>query len=408
MVSNGGAIGRQGVASLSELSGTIAAAHRVVLLLAAGDVTLLRVKVPPLSAARLKSALPGLVEERLIRDPVDSVIAAGSVKDGLRTVAVVQRDWLVLLANTLIVSGARRITAFPSQLCLPYQSEQPGRVTAAINEQRDGVDLILRLSEQEGIGLAIKPVPGQAGGPDPHGSAHEVIRTLCAVVPEAPIELYVPQSSVRAYQDAASRNQLNGRIGISADNWSRWVAGARSASLDLMAESGVGITGPALDWKAWRWPLALAAVILLINAAALNFDWWRMESEADALRATMIRTYKTAYPKESVIIDPVAQLRQKIAAARHDAGLAAPDDFTSVIAALGEAWTKVMPAAAGKTPSPAIAALEYRGHSLVVHLRPIGEAPTQQIKAALAERNLSLDLLPGQSAMAVWQIGSAK
>ena len=48
--------GRQGFAALQELSGTIGTAQRVVLLLAASDVTLLRVKIPPLSAARLKAA----------------------------------------------------------------------------------------------------------------------------------------------------------------------------------------------------------------------------------------------------------------------------------------------------------------------------------------------------------------
>ena len=64
-------IGRQGVAALQELSGTIGAAQRVVLLLAASDVSLLQVQIPPLSAARLKAALPNLVEDQLIGDPAD-------------------------------------------------------------------------------------------------------------------------------------------------------------------------------------------------------------------------------------------------------------------------------------------------------------------------------------------------
>ena len=308
LVSHGSSIERQGAASLSELSDTVAKVQRVVLLLAASDVTLLRVKVPPLSPARLKTALPSLVEDQLIADPSDCVVVAGGLYDGLRTIAVAQRAWLDTLAKTLIASGARHIAALPAQLCLPYQSVQPGQsdqagsVTAAIDDgneggQNAGIDMTLRLSEQDGIGLAIAPEKDEP-------AAHVALRALCAVVPEAPVSLYVPQSLVRAYQEAVNTTaELSKRISVSADNWSRWIAGANGTALDLMAGLGMA-TGPKLDWRPWRWPLALAAAILIVNAAALNIDWWRMKSETDSLRADMIRIYKSAYPKESVIIDP--------------------------------------------------------------------------------------------------------
>jgi general secretion pathway protein L len=284
-------------------------------------------------------------------------------------------------------------------------------VTAAINDRNDGdqnadIDMTLRLSEQDGIGLAIMPVLSQAEGPEQNESAASVaIRTLCAVIPEAPITLYVPQSAVRAYQEAVNdTSALNKRINVFADNWSRWIAGANGTVLDLIAGLGAG-TGPKLDWRPWRWPLALAAAVLVINAAALNIDWWRMKGETNSLRAAMIQIYKSAYPKESVIIDPIAQMQQKIAAAKRDSGLAAPDDFTAITAAFGEAWSSAV-VAAGKTT--AIAALEYHEHSLFVRLKPGGEAPTQQMKAALAKHDLALDLAPEQSGAVVWQIGSAK
>ena len=137
----------------------------------------------------------------MLADPSDCVVVAGGLSDGLRTVAVVQRAWLELLARTLIAFGARRIAALPAQLCLPFI--EPGSVTAAINGQDAGIDVTLRLSEQDGIGLAVAPAPSQGEGCEPHeASAHEAIRTLCAVVPEAPITLYVPQAAVHAYQEA--------------------------------------------------------------------------------------------------------------------------------------------------------------------------------------------------------------
>ena len=97
----------------------IARAQRVVALVAASDVTLWRTQVPPLSPAKLKAALPNLVEDRLIGDPGECAVIAGPLNDGLRTIAVVQRVWLAIIAKALHTLGARNVTILPSQLCLP-------------------------------------------------------------------------------------------------------------------------------------------------------------------------------------------------------------------------------------------------------------------------------------------------
>ena len=426
--SHGNAIERQGFATLSDLSHTIAKAQRVVLLLAASDVALRHLQVPPLSAARLKTALPNLVEDQLINDPSDSVVVAGSLANtsgGLRTIAVVQRAWLSIVSKALLAFGARQITALPAQLCLSFSADQPGSVSAAINEweskdQPAAIDLTLRLSEQDGIGLAIMPVlsqphisTGSVSGAQnvSEGERHEstasvVIQALCVVVPAATIQLYVPQSAVPAYQEAAAQNNsaINKRINVFSDNWSHWITGANVTTLDLMAGLGAA-TGTKLDWRPWRWPLVLAAAVLIVNATALNIDWWRMKSEANSLRTAMVQIYKTAYPKESVIIDPIAQMQQKIAAAKHTAGLPNVDDFTSIIAVFSEAWSSVP---GGAENTSAIAAIEYRERSLYVRLKTGSEAQSQEMKAALAQRDLLLDLAPEQSGAVVWKIRGAK
>lgn len=410
LVSHDASITRQGVTPMPELSDIISTAQRVVLLLAASDVTLLRVKVPPLSHARLKAALPNLVEDQLIADTSDSVIVAGGQSDGLRTVAAAQRAWLDTLSRTMASYGARNLAALPAQLCLPYQINQPGSVAVALSRLGDTIDVALRLSEHDGIGLAI--------GVDQNASAaHEAINAVCAVVPAASIVLYVPQSETDAYQDVVNNTvALNKRISILADNWSHWVSGAKGTTLDLMAGAGTRI-GSKLELRAWRWPLALAAAVLVTNVAALNVDWWHMKSEASALRASMTQIYKSAFPKDTVIIDPVAQMQQKIAAAKNTSGLAAPDDFISITTAFSGAWASVA-AASGKLP--AIAALEYRERSLFVRLKPASgsagtrdadmrdsEALAQKMKAALAEHNLSLEQVPSE-ATAFWKIRSIK
>jgi general secretion pathway protein L len=389
VVARGDAIEREGTASLNDLADIVAKVQRVVLLVAASDVTLLRVQVPPMSASKLKAALPNLVEDQLMSDPDECLVASGATVDGLRTVAVMHRGWFEILAKTFTTFGARHLAAVPAQLCLPYQS---GTVTAAVSEQDGEIDLTVRLGEQQGIGLPI--VPEQ-----PETAAQDAVQTLSAIVPEAPVSLYVPQAAVGAFQEAVdAQHALDQRIAVHADNWLRWISGANNTTLDLVAASGIG-SGQAINWRAWRWPAVLATAALLVNIVALNVDWWRMKREADALRASMTQTYRAAYPKDTMIIDPLAQMRQKVAAARHDAGQAAPDDFTALAANFGEVWQSTL----GQGVN-AIATVEYRDRSLFVRLKPEGQLPVDQIRAALAARNLSLT----QSSVGVWQIRSGK
>jgi general secretion pathway protein L len=411
LASHGNVIEREGVAPLSELAGAVAAAQQVVLLLAAGDVSLLRVKTPPLSAAKLRLALPNLVEDQLAADLSECIVVAGALADGLRTAAVVQRGWLDILSKTFTAFGARSLVAVPSQLCLPVQADN---VTAAVTGHGVDIDVALRMSEQNGIGVAL-----MSDSPDsPQSAATEVLRTLRAIVPAMPIALYVPQERVADYQEALSAGDAESGqdINVLADHWSRWIGGAGSVSLNLM--SGLGASsGPQVNWKPWRWSMALFASILVINALGLNIEWWRMKREAFALRAAMIQTYKATYPKETVILDAVAQMHQKIAAATRDAGQVEPDDFSQMAANFAEVLGAEIKEAKGrkrddkagdkadeKAGAAVIDSLEYHERGLLVHLKPDSRISMNNMKIALAARNLALT----SPSNGVWQIRSAK
>ncbi len=391
LVADAGGIQREGMASLAELRSIVPSAQRVVLLLAASDVTLLRVQVPPMSPARLKAALPGLVEDRLIADPAESTLVAGAADSGgMRTVGVVQRDWLDSIVNLFLSFGARKLAVVPLQLCLPYQD---GEASAAIHEIADELELTLRMTEQEGIGLAIFPENGEP-------AEHAVLQTLRAMAAQMPVALYVPQSQMQAYRQAAESSEGQGQsIAVHAESWTTWIAGAGAAKLDLAAgrqEAG----GAKLDWRKWRWPVTLGVLLLLANIVALNVDWWRMRSEAEQLRASMTQIYRATFPKDTVIVDPLAQMKQKLGAGQRGA----PDDFTALAAAFGEAWAGVGQARG----TAAIAGLEYKERSLQVRFKPGGTPPTEQMKTALANRNLALEMGPAQAGAAVWQIRSAR
>lgn len=386
LATDSGAVEREGSAALANLGDAIKNAQRVVLIPAAADVTLLRIKTPPLSAARLKAALPNLVEEQVMTDPAACLLVAGPAEDGERTVAVAERAWLEQIAHAVIALGARRIGMVPAQLCLPLQADTAAAVIAEY-DSGDDIDLSVRTGPDEGMGLSLLPETDAAA---------DALQTLSALVPQAALALYVPQARVPAYQAAAVAAELDDRIQVFADNWPRWIDGAQTATIDLAGGLG-GAASPGLHWQPWRWPLALAALVLLVNIVALNIDWLRMKREAAVLNAGMTQLFKAVYPKETVIRDPLLQMRMKIAEGRRNSGQAAPDDFLVLVSQFGEVMQ-------GAGSNDVVAGLDYSERTLTVKLKPENQPSFSQMQAALASRNLTLS----QTAAGVWQIRSAK
>lgn len=399
LAADSGRIERQGAEQLSGLAEVIAGATRVVLLLAAADVNLLQLQVPPLSDAKLKMALPNLVEEQLLVDPSDCVIVAGRKRssvagraiDNLRLIAVVQRDWLELLVKTLLALGAHNLQAWPAQLCLPLRD--PDTAVAAVTDHGGDIDVALRISAEQGLGWSMSPASGQS-------VAQDVLESMMAISPQHPITLYVPQSSLAQYQEFDQSH-----ITVQPDDWSQWIAGVQElarSGIDLMSGLTASAAGTEFSWRRWRWPLGLAAAVLLVNIVSLNYDWLRMRREAASLRSGMMQSYRAAYPKETVIVDPIAQTRQKIAAAQRDGGQLAADDFLALASIFGATW-------AGSPQSADIAAIssvEYRDHHLLVRLKNAADADAAeaQVKGALESNQLTLS----KPATGVWQIGSRK
>lgn len=373
-----GAIGQQGEGQLRNLADLVAASRRVVLVLAASDVTLLAVQAPPLAGARLRAALPALVEEHVLGDPEDCVLVAGPVlPDGRRPVAVVQQAWLEPMVRTLLSMGARAVAAVPEQLCLPLQ---PGSVSAAIGNG----ELILRSSQYQGLGLALD------------GNPQVALQTARALAGDAPLVLYVAHEQLGEYQMLLA--EAGPGITLENDDWAHWIAGAKSGGAAFDLVPGLGTAGVARrDWRRWRWPIRLALLALLVNVIGLNVEWLRLKREADAVRQQMTQTFRSVYPNQPAI-DPVAQMRQSIARARTGSGQVGPDDFTWVAAAFGEALR-------GLPTPPAIASIEFRERALTVRLKPEGFDPgaARALKAALAQRNLSLE----ETANATWVIRGA-
>ncbi len=376
LVADGGALLQQGAGALAGMKDLVESCRKVVLLVAASDVTLLHVAVPPLSAARLKAALPSLVEDQLLADPADCVLVAAPAQssDGMRTVAVVQRAWLEGIVKHVLAMGARSVSSVPAQLCLPVL---PGNVTAAVGSN----ELTVRQSLHEGMGLLMTAEPAIA------------LHTVRAMAGDMPLSLYVPASQLEQYRSLAA--SATPAVTIEADHWNHWIAGSKTTALDLV--SGIqGGGSRARDLAQWRWPLRIAALAVLVNLAAINIEWLRLKREADTVRQGMLQSFKAAYPKEP-IQDPLLQMQRNVAAAKANGGQQAADEFIAIAAAFGEA-------ARALGQAPAIASLDYRDRALTIKLKPDWNNPSAlaQLQGSLAQRGLALTESPGN----IWLVRS--
>ena len=115
------------------------AADRLVLIVAASDVLLTAAMVPPLPAARLRLALPNLVEDMLATDAAPCHIALGPVLDTAaaprgarrRLLMVTDRAWLRAALDQFAEHKHRRRNVLPAQLCLPLaEASEPAPAPA--------------------------------------------------------------------------------------------------------------------------------------------------------------------------------------------------------------------------------------------------------------------------------------
>lgn len=380
LVGDGGNVMQQGAGALGNLGELVSSARRVVLLLAAADVSLLKVKVPPLSGAKLKAALPNLVEEQVLGDPSDCVLALApaSGDSGERVVAVANRAWLEVLVKALVAQGAHGVSALPVQLCLPLA---PGSASAALGLDDAGLELTLRSAPHEGLGLTLPNAPEAA------------LHTLRALAGDAPVTLYVAPAQHAEY--AALAAGVPG-ITLEEDNWVHRVAAAKAVPFDLAAGLGAVSGASARAWARWKWPLRIAVAAVVVNIVGLNWEWIRLKREAAAVRQNMTQVFRAAYPNEPVSGDPAEQMRRNVARARAAAGGGgAADEFTNMSAALGEALS-VLP------NREALAGIEYKERSMTVKFKPnsVDANALAQMQAALAQRKLSAS----ESGPGVWMV----
>jgi type II secretion system protein L len=306
------------------------------------DAVLLEVRLPRLRGARLAGALPGLVEARVAGDiELAHVVASAPDGEGGATAAVVDRALLRRALELFQRAGQRVAQATPAPLALGMT---PGNWRARVRNGQGSV----RTGPLAGAGFA--------------------------VVGAAPLELRLLLSQA---QGRPASIEVEGECDVAAWSQALGVDVARAVPdrvaapivLDLLQHQ---FSGSLLPWQTWRPTLVLGAVLAAVAVGGLNLHAAMLRAQERMLRAEMVRMVQEVDPQVPVVLDPVAQMRRRLADLRAGAGT-----DTSGFLALAADFARIAGPDAAQS-------LQYRDGRLAVRLQAAPADDAQ--RAALSER----------------------
>jgi general secretion pathway protein L len=347
--------------------------QRLDLVFDSGDVFQTAVAAPKLSEAKLRLALPNLLEDRLLADPADCHFAflpggrRGDTASGTAAqlpVAVIDRGLLTRLLDVFAAIGERARAAYSAIYVVPPPSGGTLPVYVARNRlvartaMHDGVacdfdgeepPAALRLAMASGNWQRIRAFGPQA---QQLASLREAIGVAVEIA-DRPLDINAPAEAVNLLQGAFARGGLLGDIAL-----------------------------PRFSARDWRAPLIWAAVAIAVFFAGMNIYWLKLQAEAGELRSRMATAFRSAFA-DAEMVDPIVQAQRELVRLRARVGQSSPSDFT----ALNAQVTQLLASA----PVGIVASVEYRDATLQLKFKSPPDAQLQnQLRAQAVQQGLQL------------------
>jgi len=334
------------------------AGRAIVLLVAASDVVLGHARVPPLSGQRLRSALPYLVEERVLSEPRHLHVALDAEPnrpDGNagQALAWVERAWLQGLLARFAGAGHQVVLVLPESLCAPLAP--------------DAWTLVRSADRGTWVRSARAAAMSLPDHDDPAVLRSVLSWLLERTPPEArPVRIDVygnlPGFDAVVVQDGAA-DVGGGFVTIPLrlagdDALTAWLAeggsggsgaggGAAALPVNLLQHEFAGV-GRA-SWKTWRtWRVAalLALALLGVQLAAMQIHWTQLRAERSAVQNDMANTVRSVFPETTVILDAKRQMEQGLARLSGSGTAGEAQSFAALAVSTGQIFAGLPPGAA--------------------------------------------------------------
>ncbi|HFD80152.1 MAG TPA: type II secretion system protein GspL [Gammaproteobacteria bacterium] len=287
-------------------AGVLAAQHQVRVLVPGSEVLLTRARVPLRNRKRALRAIPYALEEELAADVEQLHFAAGPMQDeGEYPVAVVERARMDAWGELLREHGITAAQWIPETLALEPAGEA-WRVLAEADRLlvRSG-DYAGFATDCDNLELLLDLFAEREQAPEKlliHG------RPACELAPRG-VEVEVVEDPLLPLELLA--------LGC-----------ARGPVIDLLQ----GPYSRREEWgrllRPWRATAALLLAAVVLGGVATAIDYYRLTQQQQALKAEIEALYRKTFPNARRIVNPRAQMEQKLKALQRRAGRGGGDFMT--------------------------------------------------------------------------------
>ncbi|WP_179116320.1 type II secretion system protein GspL [Solemya velum gill symbiont] len=357
-----------------------AAGQKLLLVLPAVMVSLLKVQVPAKSDKQFIAALPFALEEELAEDVEQLHFAVmNRAADGQTSVAVTSRQQMQKLFDQLSQHSFSELHVIPETLLLPVNS---GSWSLLVTDDHS----VLRKSSAAGYGFD-------------SDNLHSLLECESHAQAEAETEealkvdvfdfrqqdssqlAELPQLDSLAWQQQEMNvdDPLTARIGLFQHYWSE--SGDRAHNL----LQGVFRIRQEVEGGRRNWLIAasLAAVSLLLLVVINGIENARLQTQLDQLESQMRTLYSEAFLGEQVSNRPVSEMRNRLAKLKRERG-AADERFLDYLAVSGRHLHQL--------PAKSIESLRFHRQVLEIDIRASSVEAIEQLQQKMQKDTLNVEL----------------
>lgn len=273
---------------------------RVTVIVPGSEVLLTRARVPTQQRQRLLRAIPYALEEQLAEDVESLHFAIGDRdEEGNLAVAVTSKNKMEAWRQVLEDGGLKADVMVSETLALPFQS---GRWTLLIEPGT----ALLRTGPQAGYSLPAEDAAGLLS------------LALKQRQDDAPEQITVLDGGQGLQGQAPLQGELDADVTLKVETvsdvmqpFSRALSGGPVINLlqgDFSRREQVGRL-----WRPWRPAAAVLVVLLLVEAGMAVHSFLRLRAEERSLAQNIEQVYRQAFPDATRIVNPEAQMKQKLA-----------------------------------------------------------------------------------------------
>jgi len=275
------------VASLSELTER-ALNHQLIIWVPGEKALLTTVTVPAGQQRHLHKILPSLLEDSLASDIDQLHFIIGHIStEGQVSVAVLERALMRDYLEQLNEAGLYPEAILPASLAVPFMHNGWSlQVEGEVSSLRTAPQMC-HVFDTQNMALLLPKITGHS---------------------TPAISLYITESQHLALSLEKPCERRGNPVDKLATLPDKNVMAMNFLQGDFQPQSSV-----QKYWQQWRGVALLAVIALLIHLTSVGIETWQLNQQAKNTKAEIKKVFQTAFPDEKRIINPKAQMTQRLA-----------------------------------------------------------------------------------------------